>query len=172
MASVPSPKILQFAVQSRSMSANYLLFSSPSQPWPCSQKLRNASLFPIIVKVSSKVKCLTESTDEDRLSESEAVDDDVDGVREDTKVHVKRPQRTASSSSDSLSLGIREPVYEVFFFFLILKNFQDAFNRVCLVNYASCKALCKNFLESTFQVLLRKALFFFFFFLPLHYKHY
>lgn len=95
------------------MSANYLLFSSPSQPWPCSQKLRNASLFPIIVKVSSKVKCLTESTDEDRLSESEAVDDDVDGVREDTKVHVKRPQRTASSSSDSLSLGIREPVYEV-----------------------------------------------------------
>ncbi|ESR37624.1 hypothetical protein CICLE_v10028468mg [Citrus x clementina] len=113
MASVPSPKILQFAVQSRSMSANYLLFSSPSQPWPCSQKLRNASLFPIIVKVSSKVKCLTESTDEDRLSESEAVDDDVDGVREDTKVHVKRPQRTASSSSDSLSLGIREPVYEV-----------------------------------------------------------
>ncbi|KAL9416366.1 hypothetical protein AB3S75_039541 [Citrus x aurantiifolia] len=113
MASVPSPKILQLAVQSRSMSANYLLFSSPSQPWPCSQKLRNASLFPIIVKVSSKVKCLTESTDEDRLSESEAVDDDVDGVREDTKVHVKRPQRTASSSSDSLSLGIREPVYEV-----------------------------------------------------------
>lgn len=113
MASVPSPKILQFAVQSRSMSANYLLFSSPSQPWPCSQKLRNASLFPIIVKVSSKVKCLTESTDEDRLSESEAVDE----VREDTKVHVKRPQRTASSSSDSLSLGIREPVYEVFFFF-------------------------------------------------------
>lgn len=113
MASVPSPKILQFAVQSRSMSANYLLFSSPSQPWPCSQKLRNASLFPIIVKVSSKVKCLTESTDEDRLSESEAVDDDVDGVREDTKVHVKQPQRTASSSSDSLSLGIREPVYEV-----------------------------------------------------------
>ncbi|KAH9660295.1 Magnesium transporter MRS2-11 [Citrus sinensis] len=109
MASVPSPKILQFAVQSRSMSANYLLFSSPSQPWPCSQKLRNASLFPIIVKVSSKVKCLTESTDEDRLSESEAVDE----VREDTKVHVKRPQRTASSSSDSLSLGIREPVYEV-----------------------------------------------------------
>lgn len=159
MASVPSPKILQFAVQSRSMSANYLLFSSPSQPWPCSQKLRNASLFPIIVKVSSKVKCLTESTDEDRLSESEAVDE----VREDTKVHVKRPQRTASSSSDSLSLGIREPVYEVFFF-LIPKKFQDAFNRVCLLNYASCKALCKNFLESTFQVLLRKALFFFFFF--------
>ncbi|KAL9413283.1 hypothetical protein AB3S75_041870 [Citrus x aurantiifolia] len=113
MASVPSPKILQFAVQSRSMSANYLIFSSPSQPWPCSQKLGNASLFPIIVKVSSKVKCLTKSTDEDRLSESEAVDDDVDGVREDTKVHVKRPQRTASSSSDSLSLGIREPVYEV-----------------------------------------------------------
>lgn len=170
MASVPSPKILQFAVQSRSMSANYLIFSSPSQPWPCSQKLGNASLFPIIVKVSSKVKCLTKSTDEDRLSESEAVDDDVDGVREDTKVHVKRPQRTASSSSDSLSLGIREPVYEVFFF-LIPKKFQDAFNRVCLLNYASCKALCKNFLESTFQVLLRKALFFFFF-VPLHYKHY
>lgn len=120
MASVPSPKILQFAVQSRSMSANYLLFSSPSQPWPCSQissqKLRNASLFPITVNVSSKVKCLTKSTDEDRLSESEAVDDDADEVREDTKVHVKRPQRTASSSSDSLSLGIREPVYEVFFF--------------------------------------------------------
>lgn len=162
MASVPSPKILQFAVQSRSMSANYLLFSSPSQPWPCSQKLRNASLFPIIVKVSSKVKCLTESTDEDRLSESEAVDDDVDGVREDTKVHVKRPQRTASSSSDSLSLGIREPVYEVFFFFLILKNFQDAFNSVfsklCFMQSTLQKLSGKHFSSASWK----STLFFFF----------
>lgn len=47
------------------------------------------------------------------MSEPEAVDDNVDAVREDTKVHVKRPRRIASSSSDSLSLGIREPVYEV-----------------------------------------------------------
>lgn len=69
------------------------------------------------MKVSSKVKCLTKSTEEDRLSEPEAVDDNVDAVREDTKVHVKRPQRIASSSSDSLSLGIREPVYEVCFKF-------------------------------------------------------
>ncbi|KAJ4724972.1 Magnesium transporter MRS2-like protein [Melia azedarach] len=111
MALVPSPNLLQFSVQSPSNSVHYLLFNSP---WPCSQitlqKLRNAPLFPVTVKVSSKINCLTKSTEEDRLSEPETADDQVDGVREDTTV--QQPHRV-TSSSDSLSLGIREPFYEV-----------------------------------------------------------
>lgn len=115
MALIPSPNILQFSVQSPSTSVHYLFFSSP---WPCSQQLSkrnvNVPLVPIAVKVSSKVRCLTKSTEENRWIEPENVaDDDVNGVREDIKV--QPPQRIVTSASDSLSLGIREPVYEVCF---------------------------------------------------------
>ncbi|KAJ0021625.1 hypothetical protein Pint_32013 [Pistacia integerrima] len=116
MALTPSPNLLQFSVQSPSTSVHYLLFGSP---WPCSQqlsqKIRNASvpLVPIAVKVSSRVRCLTKSTEENWWSEPETVAaDDVDGVREDTKVKPP-PQKIIASASDTLSLGIREPVYEV-----------------------------------------------------------
>ncbi|XP_044479018.1 magnesium transporter MRS2-11, chloroplastic [Mangifera indica] len=113
MALIPSPNILQFSVQSPSTSVHYLFFSSP---WPCSQQLSkrnvNVPLVPIAVKVSSKVRCFTKSTEENRWIEPENVaDDDVNGVREDIKV--QPPQRIVTSASDSLSLGIREPVYEV-----------------------------------------------------------
>ncbi|TXG73720.1 hypothetical protein EZV62_002299 [Acer yangbiense] len=118
MALVPQPNVLQFSVQSSSTSAHYLLFGSPSQI--SSLKTRSLPLFPIAVKVSSRVKCLTKSTEENWSSEPETVatgdDDDVDGVREDAKAQIQNitsPQRTVTSSSDSSSLGIREPVYEV-----------------------------------------------------------
>ncbi|KAL7202126.1 hypothetical protein ACSBR1_033743 [Camellia fascicularis] len=95
------------------------------------------SLFPISVKVSSRVKCLTKSTEEREWSESETLtsigDGDGDGddtgdednkvqepYRHDSNDSVQQhsgltgsPRITTASSSDSLSLGIREPVYEV-----------------------------------------------------------
>ncbi|KAL7173811.1 hypothetical protein ACSBR2_033134 [Camellia fascicularis] len=94
-------------------------------------------LFPISVKVSSRVKCLTKSTEEREWSESETLtsigDGDGDGddtgdednkvqepYRHDSNDSVQQhsgltgsPRITTASSSDSLSLGIREPVYEV-----------------------------------------------------------
>ncbi|KAL5765629.1 hypothetical protein ACOSP7_016246 [Xanthoceras sorbifolium] len=119
MALVPQPNLLHFSVQSPSTSAHYLLFGSPSQI--SSVKIRTLPPFPIAVKVSSRVKCLTKSTEENRSIEPETVftgddDDVVDGVRDDAEVQVQNsttPQRIATSSSDSLSLGIREQVYEV-----------------------------------------------------------
>ncbi|GMP88704.1 hypothetical protein CsSME_00040590 [Camellia sinensis var. sinensis] len=91
------------------------------------------SLFPISVKVSSRVKCLTKSTEEREWSESETLTSNGDGddtgdednkvqesYRRDNNDFVQQhsgltgsPRITTASSSDSLSLGIREPVYEV-----------------------------------------------------------
>lgn len=91
---------------------------------------RNGALFPIALKLSSRVGCLTRSTEESKsetLTSDDDDDDDDDGDseikvephgREDETVH-QHSGLTGSlrigtgSSSDSLSLGIREPVYEV-----------------------------------------------------------
>ncbi|XWS71533.1 hypothetical protein CRYUN_Cryun03dG0146100 [Craigia yunnanensis] len=124
MALTPSPSsypnLLQFTVKSPSPSVHYLLFGSP---WPnASRILLQKSGVPL--KPSSKrIKCFAKSsTEEDYLNEPETlaaenVADD-DGGREDPKVqqHLSSAvvtQRITSSSSDSLLLGIREPVYEV-----------------------------------------------------------
>lgn len=82
------------------------------------------------VKFSFKTKCLRSATEEDRWSESETLSDDETG-NGDSKVHQRDKSttattstttttstgsmRVATSSGDSLSLGIREPVYEVCF---------------------------------------------------------
>ncbi|KAI9194551.1 hypothetical protein LWI28_007042 [Acer negundo] len=65
-------------------------------------------VFKSLPSIKENVK--EKSTEENRSSEP-----DVDGVREDTKVQVQNstsPQRIVTSSSDSSSLGIREPVFE------------------------------------------------------------
>ncbi|XP_044505713.1 magnesium transporter MRS2-11, chloroplastic-like isoform X2 [Mangifera indica] len=118
MALIPFPNLLQFSVQypSTSVRLHYLFFGSP---WPYSQqlspKIRNVHvpLVPIAEKVSTKVRCLTKSTEENWWTEPETVAaDNVDGVREDAEIP-QSPQKIVASAGDSLSLGIREPVYEV-----------------------------------------------------------
>ena len=68
------------------------------------------------------------------MSEPETLAADGDESREDEKVEQHQSslatttlptgsKKDASSLSDSLSLGIREPVYEVFFFFFFSLSF-------------------------------------------------
>ncbi|XP_022752631.1 magnesium transporter MRS2-11, chloroplastic-like [Durio zibethinus] len=125
----PYPNLLQFSVKCPSPSLHFLLFGSPWPPNASPFFLQNSGVpvLPVSVKPSSKrIKCFARSsTEEDRLNESETlvaenVGDDVDddGGREYPKVQqhqssVVATQRITSSSSDSLLLGIREPVYEV-----------------------------------------------------------
>ncbi|XP_031740722.1 magnesium transporter MRS2-11, chloroplastic isoform X2 [Cucumis sativus] len=77
------------------------------------------------VKLSSRTKCFSMSTEEDKWSESDAfvsdvdeggdLEDDIDiSVREDSPVATAASaQRISSSPSDYLSLAIPEQVYEV-----------------------------------------------------------
>ncbi|KAG8655157.1 magnesium transporter MRS2-11, chloroplastic isoform X2 [Manihot esculenta] len=117
-----SPHLLQFPVHTSSPGPDYLLFyPSPCQsPSPISVHKTKIPVVPIAFKVSSRVRCLTKSsTEEDRWSDSETLvsddgGDDRDAAREDAKVQQPQRERIAPISyGDSLSLGIREPVYEV-----------------------------------------------------------
>jgi magnesium transporter len=109
---------------------HHLLFSystlPSSSPPPLSliHKKKLCPLLPIAVRSSSRVKCLTKSTEEDRSEQESSLVSDSDvgeeaEIREDTKVQLQQNKRipTTSSFGDSLSLGIREHVYEVRFFF-------------------------------------------------------
>jgi magnesium transporter len=134
-----SSNLLQFPLHSRStlfsdLTASSRFFYSPwATPLLSSHK---TAISPILIK--EPPKCAAKSTaEEDRLSEPEPVasddgDDYVGEAREDAKVQQHQhqhqqssvatvapigSQRVATSLSESLSLGIREPVYEVFFFF-------------------------------------------------------
>ncbi|KAI5577734.1 hypothetical protein BDE02_09G134500 [Populus trichocarpa] len=105
---------------------HHLLFSHStlpsSSPHPLSliHKRKLCPLLPIAVRSSSRVKCLTKSTEEDRNEQESSLVSDSDvgeeaEIREDTKVQLQQNKRipTTSSFGDSLSLGIREHVYEV-----------------------------------------------------------
>ncbi|TYG88001.1 hypothetical protein ES288_A13G259800v1 [Gossypium darwinii] len=132
----PSPNLLQVSVKSSSSpclspSVHYLLFGSPcANASPFLLQKSGLPLLPVAVKPSSlerRIKCFTTRsyTKEDRLNEPEtfsaedvAGGGDEDGGSEDLDLQQNRGSavaspRIASSSSDSLSLGIREPVYEV-----------------------------------------------------------
>lgn len=124
MSLITQPNLLQLSAHCHSSSApaDYLLLCSPSQI--SSLKARCLPLLPIAVKVSSRIKCLTKSTEENRFIEPDTVtsdEEDIDGEREDIDEQLPvqnstSPQRiVTSSASDSLSLGIRDPVYEVCF---------------------------------------------------------
>ncbi|KAG8644692.1 hypothetical protein MANES_11G155200v8 [Manihot esculenta] len=114
-----SSHLLQFPIHTSSPGPDYVLFyPSPLQSSsPIFIQKTKIPLIPIALKVSARVRCLTKSsTEEDRWSESESfVSDGGDGgeaARDDTKGQ-HHQQRIATSYGDSLSLGIREPVYEV-----------------------------------------------------------
>lgn len=130
VASSPSPHLLQFPVSS---SAHHPLFSeitcSPFflSSWPppflISFVKTNSLVFPISVRGA---KCCSKSTGES-WSDSE----NLTGSADDSQSSVATTggfQRIAASPSDSLSLGIREPVYEVrknFFPIFPLSRFYD-----------------------------------------------
>ncbi|XP_042958289.1 magnesium transporter MRS2-11, chloroplastic isoform X2 [Carya illinoinensis] len=134
MALTPSsPYLLHFPHHSPSATTHQLLFpdlaSSSSflqSPWAPSHKSKVSAISPIVIKEapSSRVICMSKSTaEEDRLIERETIatsgnDDDDDDPKAPHQSSVPTtgsigPQRVSTSLSDSLSLGIREPVYEV-----------------------------------------------------------
>ncbi|XP_040994875.1 magnesium transporter MRS2-11, chloroplastic isoform X2 [Juglans microcarpa x Juglans regia] len=131
MALTPSsPYLLHFPLHSPSATTHHLLFadlaSSSSffqSPWAPSHKSKVSAISPIVIKEASlsRVKCMSKSTaEEDRLIEREtiATSDDGDDPKAPHQSSVPTtgsigPQRVSTSLSDSLSLGIREPVYEV-----------------------------------------------------------
>ena len=135
LAPSSSPNLLQFPVSSSSH--QLLLFSdltcaafvrsSCPPPFPVSVKKTGSFVFPISAR---RVKCFSKSTEEDRFSDSETLTGDADD-RQASVATTGASHRIGASSTDILSLGIREPVYEVgkthlqfcFFFF----GFCDSF---------------------------------------------
>lgn len=138
-------RLLQFPLhQSSNLSVSHILYLS-SPPRPSStlfalQKTETLVYAPLIaVKFSRRTKCFRSATEENRLSESETLTAEGDDVRVDdnedlvvnlqhqtTKTAISNGDNgdngsgtlsvtTSSFSSDSSSLGIREPVYEVCF---------------------------------------------------------
>ncbi|XP_050231993.1 magnesium transporter MRS2-11, chloroplastic isoform X2 [Mercurialis annua] len=119
--------LLHFNSQSSSsissLLPDYLLFYPSQSSSFSSIFLQNTDISPLVpvvstVKLSSRLKCLTQSTEaeeEDRLlSDSESLVSDGGDVREDVKAQQQQQQRIVTPNySDSNSLGIREPVYEV-----------------------------------------------------------
>lgn len=120
MALIPSPSssphLVQFQPSSASLSPHQLLFLK--SPWQLQsvvyfQKRCESSLVPVKVRL----KCLAESATtttagegNDRWSETESFSgDENDEGRDESKADAEVSQPT----SDVLSLGIREPVYEV-----------------------------------------------------------
>ncbi|KAF5751587.1 magnesium transporter MRS2-11 chloroplastic [Tripterygium wilfordii] len=113
-----SPHLLHIPFHSPSLSSHHFLFfhspwHSPPSPAVSLQKCA-IPLLPIAVKFS---KCFAKSTAEDHLSEPETITNYEDGDREDRKVQNKqsseRIDADAMGYSESPTLGIREPVYEV-----------------------------------------------------------
>lgn len=98
-----------------------------------------ASVYTVSVKVSPRVKCVTRSTEESG-SETLARDGDDDELRENLKAEpnekvgdVVRHEFSSGSTgsqrivspSDSLSLGIREPIYEVCSYSLLSFKYRE-----------------------------------------------
>lgn len=138
------PHVLQFRSQPSLGHANCVFFSdlpeSRSLELSCSDSytlLRRCKISghsPATVKPA--VKCLSRSTEEKQWSDAETAVSDSDEVADEPNDQERtsaptngrfESQRIATTSSgDSLSLGIREPVYEVrsykLCFFLIFWN--------------------------------------------------
>ncbi|XP_030958295.1 magnesium transporter MRS2-11, chloroplastic isoform X2 [Quercus lobata] len=126
-----SSNLLQFPLHSRSSTALFSDLATSSRffqsPWPPPLlSSHKTAISPTVIKeIQCKAKCSAKSTaEEDRLSEPETLAADGDESREDENVEQHQSsmatttvptgsKKVASSLSDSLSLGIREPVYEV-----------------------------------------------------------
>ncbi|CAN0916604.1 Magnesium transporter MRS2-11, chloroplastic [Linum grandiflorum] len=70
---------------------------------------------PLCLKICSRIRCLTKSTPPETLVPAEGDDpsEDADAGVQDQKQQRLPPTSSSSSFGDALSLGIREPVYEV-----------------------------------------------------------
>ncbi|XP_050281751.1 magnesium transporter MRS2-11, chloroplastic isoform X2 [Quercus robur] len=126
-----SSNLLQFPLHSRSSTALFSDLATSSRffqsPWPPPLlSSHKTAISPTVIKeIQCKAKCSAKSTaEEGRLSEPETLAADGDESREDENVEQHQSsvatttvptgsKKVASSLSDSLSLGIREPVYEV-----------------------------------------------------------
>ncbi|BFG34581.1 hypothetical protein CerSpe_208550 [Prunus speciosa] len=123
MALNPWPLVLHLPLHSSSHSSQ--LFCSQLR-----SKTELSAFSPISLKLSVSLsprpKCFRSATEEDRFSESETLSDDEearsnDDVQVNSQHQASTTTKTATRSggslrvttSDSLSLGIREPVYEV-----------------------------------------------------------
>uniref|UniRef100_A0A803QMN6 Magnesium transporter n=1 Tax=Cannabis sativa TaxID=3483 RepID=A0A803QMN6_CANSA len=114
MALSPKPYLLYSPLHSPSPSPApaKLSFCSSLPPPPKNFEISAALFAPIALRVSWRAKCVRSATQEDNRSESDdAVSEDQSSISADSKVSQLKVNTT--SSSDSLSLGIREPVYEV-----------------------------------------------------------
>ncbi|XP_062105197.1 magnesium transporter MRS2-11, chloroplastic [Humulus lupulus] len=126
MALTPRPFLLQFPLHSPSPAPAKLFFCS-SLPAPRKDPEISAALFtPIALRVSWRTNCIRSATEEDRRSDSDAIPEHTDAaeaVKDEEQSRTSAAAtgstgsplklNTTSSSNDSLSLGIREPIYEV-----------------------------------------------------------
>ena len=129
------PHLLQFRAQSSTTATNHVFFSDHSEFRSVKAPLRTSiTLFqPSEISVVSacsfadkdlklRVRCFSESTEEKQWSETETVASDSDEASNDeleaqSEISVATNGRIGTtSSSDYLTLGIREPIYEVYFF--------------------------------------------------------
>ncbi|KAM5584353.1 magnesium transporter MRS2-11, chloroplastic [Rosa sericea] len=121
MALTPCPHLFHLPLHSSSSSSSSHLFfysQSPSSPPPIALRISDVSAVFSPAKLSSaRAKCFKSATEEDRFSEPETVSDDEAGDRDNVKTASTATggslNVTTSFTGDSLSLGIREPVYEV-----------------------------------------------------------
>lgn len=129
MALSLSLQLIRFPPQPLSSSSQHLLISDLASVSRFFRSPCLSSLAPsrsCTMKLSSRTKCFSMSTEEEQWSESEALVSDVDGggdleddidigVQEDSSVATaaSAQKNSASSPSDYLSLAIREQVYEV-----------------------------------------------------------
>ncbi|KAK6936142.1 Mg2+ transporter protein, CorA-like/Zinc transport protein ZntB [Dillenia turbinata] len=119
-----SPNILRLRLPLHPPSSDVFPSRQPLLPALICLHNTKTTSFPIVVRfTSSRVRCYTKSTEEDRWREPEILPNDVvEEVSNNGKAdeHRSRPftsgggsPRVVTSLTDSLSLGIREPVYEV-----------------------------------------------------------
>ncbi|XP_027341776.1 magnesium transporter MRS2-11, chloroplastic [Abrus precatorius] len=120
------PNLLQFRSQPSLGPANYVFFSDVEPS--CTDTLtllRRCKVSVLSPPALKPVKCLSRSTEEKQWSDSETAISDSDKVADEpndrsrnrasvpANGRVESHRIVTTSSGDSLSLGIREPVYEV-----------------------------------------------------------
>ncbi|KAL5580189.1 hypothetical protein UlMin_012631 [Ulmus minor] len=126
MAMAPRPHLLQFPPHSSNPAPATLFFCFPPAVVALRKSIEISGAFsPVAVRVSWRTKSVRSATEEDRWTEPETLtngeassDDDAEVEQQHqspaTANNVTDSLRvTTSSSVDSPSLGIREPIYEV-----------------------------------------------------------
>ncbi|KAL6204928.1 hypothetical protein ACLB2K_022195 [Fragaria x ananassa] len=109
MALTPWPHLFHLPLHSSSSSSSHLFFYSQSQSSPLLRITETSAAFSPLKVSSARARCYKSATEPDTVSDDEAGDRDSVKSANGGSVTVT----TTSFSGDSLSLGIREPVYEV-----------------------------------------------------------